>query len=127
MTTTFCVSGAALKKAGLNVNASLSAGTILLSGSNFIVDTWINDAESIINASTKKNWTTAYGTLNVAVKDILRDAAASLAAINCVAYDPSGYTSREEATLIMDKCRDDYIRDLEILKDDDTITWMEGL
>lgn len=124
MATTFCVSGAVLKRAGLNVNASLSAGTILLSASNFIVDTWINDAECFINSATKRNWIDIYSSLNSDVKDILRDICSNKAAIDAIGYDTSGYTSTEQATLLMDKCDNNYKAALEILKDDDTSLWI---
>lgn len=126
MVTTFCVSGAVLKKAGVNVNTGLSGGTVFLSGSNFIVDTWINDAESIINSITRNNWVADYSALNANVKDILRDAAASYAAMNCINYDMSGFTSRLEAQTMLDFLRDCFSRDLETLKQKENETFMTG-
>ena len=126
MTTTFCISGAVIKKAGLNINNNLSAGTLYLSGSNFIIDTWINDAESIINIQTRRNWIDIYDDLNPDVKDILRDAASSLAAINCINFDMGGYTSRAEATTMLNVLRDQFIRDIEILKDKDNQAFIVG-
>lgn len=116
MTTTFCVSGAALKKAGINVNPYLSSGAILLSGSNFIVDTWINESESEINVSTEKNWTDAYAALNPDVKNLLNAAASDRAAMRCIQYDMSGYTSRAEAVMMLNVLRDAFNAEVEILK-----------
>jgi hypothetical protein len=124
MVTTFTISGACIKKAGIGINEQLSAGTILLSGSNFIVDTWINDAECQINVATKRNWTDIYSSLNADVKDILRKATSALVANDCIAYDPSGYPSTERTTLIMDKNDNDYNECIKILKDMDTSLWV---
>lgn len=116
MATTFCISGAVLKRAGLNVSPSLSSGAIKLSASNFIVDTWINDAESEINCLTKRNWTDAYANLNADVRDVLRAAASKRAAIDCVNFDMASYGSTQ-AQFMMNVLRDGFLSDIETLKD----------
>ena len=116
VTTTFCISGAAITLAGDGVNSNLTAGTVLV-GSDFVVDTWIVQAESTINAVTRYNWTDAYGSLNNDGKKILESTAAELAAIKCITYDMSGYTSRVEAEDMINVYRDSAIRTMSLLKD----------
>jgi hypothetical protein len=58
-------------------------------------------AESYINSETEKNWSDAYASLNVDVKGILSLCASSLAAIEVIRYDMSGFTSRAEAELMI--------------------------
>ena len=120
MGTTFTISGAVLRKAGLNVNAGLLSGGVYISGTTLIIDHWINDAESIINSATRKNWVSAYDGLNANYKNILGDAASSLAAMNCIVYDMDGYTSSVKAQVMLDVLRDNFLRDLDILKDKKT-------
>lgn len=76
------------RKAGANASATSN------------VEAYINDfmtqAESYINAITRKNWSDIYSTLNADVKGILKEAASSLAAVYVINYDPSGFTSEAE-------------------------------
>ena len=122
---TLCISGAALAKAGKNVSASLSAGTILISGA-YIVDHWINQAEGFINVSTKKNWNNVYSTLDADKKYILEDTAACLAGMDCINWDMSGYTSRTEAETMLDYLRDRIGRNIGMLNKDQARTALEG-
>ena len=65
------------------------------------IDDYMTQAESFINVKTKKNWSDDYAGLNVDVKGILKRAAASLAAIDVIIFDMSGFTSRAEARLMI--------------------------
>jgi hypothetical protein len=112
----YCLSGAALNKAGLNRS---------LSGAN-VVDEYILQAESIINVATKKNWSDTYSSLNVDVKYVLEHAAACLAAIEVINYDMSGYTSRSEAETMCDVLWTSYLRDVKILEDINSRDFMTG-
>lgn len=123
--TTLCVSGAALKKAGINVNARLSAGSIL-EGTDFIVDTWIAEAEGMINSTTRKNWIDNYSTLNTDVKYLLQKAASSLAAMQCISYDMSAYTSSQEAQTMLNYLRDDVSSAMQLLKDKNVEDFIVG-
>lgn len=91
-----CLSGGALLKAGANVSTTLST----TGGDD--VDTFINEAESYINAVCRYNYTDAYAGLNDDVKKLLEEVSSNLAAMYCLQYDMSGYTSRAEAQTMLD-------------------------
>jgi len=111
MTTTLTSSGAVLAKAGANVSAVMSADP------DQLIDTWINQAEGAISVATKKDWVAAYATATpTSVKSILDETASNLAAIYCINYDMSGYTSRGEAESMITVLRDGYLRNISILK-----------
>lgn len=122
--TTFCVSGAALAKAGINRSSDLSGGNLV--NGVYVVDSWILQAEAVINSLTKRNWIDAYSTLNADVKLILEDTAASLAAMDCVSYDLNSYPSNAEAETMLDKLRDAVVRNVEILKEKPIQDFMVG-
>lgn len=81
-------SGAVLLKAGKNVSNDVSGATVVQ---------FINDAEGYVNAVSGVQWTEIIGTVNSGGVFLLNQIVSSLAAIDAVAYDPSGYTSRVEA------------------------------
>ena len=118
MTTTFCVSGAALIKAGAGISSTiLAVSSAALIADEFCVDTWINDAESLINVLCRYDFITAYPSLTSGAKLILRGITSDLAAINCIGYDMSGYTSRVEAEDMINVLRDSALRGMSIIKD----------
>lgn len=104
-------------KEGANVSTSVTEA---------MHNAFIAQAESSINAATRYNWTDVYGTLNVDVKRILSEAASNLAAIYGITYDMSGYTSRGEAESMITILRDGYLRNISILRDIKTQTFMEN-
>ena len=110
MTFTFTSSGAIIRKAGLNANSTVVASAAALLN-------WATQAEGFIEAETRRDWTANYAGLPNAIKNMLNDAASSLAAIQVISYDMSGYTSRLEATTMLDVLRDNAIRALNVLKD----------
>lgn len=116
MTTTFCISAGALKKAGVNVHSSLSAGTIYISGTTFIVDHWINNSESYINMASNVNYSTEYNTLSVDKKNILTETCEALAAMDCINFDQGVYTSLAEAQTMLNFHRDIASRNIAILR-----------
>lgn len=116
MATTFCQSGAVIAKVGVGVNDEISGGS-LIGETEFAVDEWIQDAESLINTVTRKNWTDVYSTLNVDKKYLLRKAASDIAAINAITYDMSGFPSRVHAEDKINVLRDSYLFILALLRD----------
>lgn len=116
MTTTFCVSGSVLLKAGVGVNSAISGGT-LLNGSAYAVDEWINQAESLINMITRVNYTDTYASLDNDKKKLLEEISSNLAGIYAIQYDMSGYTSRIEAEDMVNILRDASLRGLSLLRD----------
>jgi len=105
-----------LAKAGDGVNSTLSGGGVLI-GSDYAVDVWITEAESLINTRARYNFTDNYSSLNDDVKKILQGVASDLAAINAIAYDMSGYSSRTEAEDKINILRDSALRGLSLLGD----------
>lgn len=122
--TTFAVSSAALAKAGRKVSDQLSGGDVSI-GTDFAVDVWLVEAESFINATTRFNWTDQYASLNADTKYILNDTASSLAAMKCISYDMSGYTSRFEATTMLNVLRDNVMRGIDLLKESEVKTFID--
>ncbi|KKK59107.1 hypothetical protein LCGC14_3037690, partial [marine sediment metagenome] len=84
---------------------------------DFSVDIWITEAESTINALSKYNWTDVYSGLDVDTRKILQGVASDLAAINCIIYDMSGYTSRTEGEDMINVLRDSALRGMALLRD----------
>jgi len=85
------------------------------------VEAYINDfmtqAESLINAQTRTNWSDLYSSLNVDVKGILKMAAACWSAMAVINYDMSGFTSRVEAETMLDVLRDRFVQCMKTLDD----------
>ena len=117
VTTTFCISGAVLAKAGYGKSSELTTATI---GTDLMIDTWIIEAEGVINTATRYNWTSAYASLNDATKKILQDTAGNLAAIYAINYDMGGYTSRGEAEDMINTLSDAAMRNISIIREKET-------
>ena len=77
--------------------ASASATSIAEAYAN----SFVGQAESYINARTLYNWSDAYAGLNADYKGILTECASSLAAIYAISYNMSGFTSRQEALIMI--------------------------
>lgn len=94
------------------------------------VEAYINDfmtqAESFINTSTRYNWSDAYSGLNVDVKGILKECASSLAAMEVIRYDMSGYTSRHEAVTMLNHLWTKAQACLKILEDAKNKDFVQG-
>lgn len=85
--------------AEIGYKAGANASTV--SKAEAYTNSYIAQAESWINARTLYNWSDAYAGLNADVKGILKDAGSSLAAIYVINYDMSGFTSRQEALIMI--------------------------
>jgi len=119
MTTTFCVSGAVLNKAGTSRSTDFDSDQTAM-------DRFINQAESMINATCRYNYTDTYAALNDDVKKILEDVASSHAAIQIIQYDMSGYTSNAEAANMINTQRDIVLRGLSLLRDKKVQDFING-
>lgn len=80
-------------KAGANASATSKAEAY--------TNSFIAQAESFINVATLYNWSDDYSSLNADVKGVLKEAGSSLAAIYVINYDMSGFTSRQEALVMI--------------------------
>lgn len=96
-------------KAGANASA--------VSKAEGYTNVFISQAESMINAMCRYNFSDNYAALNADVKGILKEVASNLAAIYVIQYDMSGFTSRIEAEDMINILRDAALRGLSILRD----------
>ena len=117
----FCTGSDVLRKAGAHVSATISGA----SGSVYTND-FIAQAESLINSSARYNFSSNYGSLTSTTTGLLKEAASNLAAIYCVTYDMSNYTSRIEAEDIINVLRDAALRDIALLKDKKVSDFIQG-
>jgi len=115
-----CQSGAVAWKCGANVSPYFQT----VSGAN--IDNFIPQAECFINAATRKDWSGAWANLSGDVKGILTGAVSDLAAIYCINFDMSGYTTRGEAESMITILRDRVNHAISILREIKTQTFMEG-
>jgi len=104
----FCTEAEIDQRTGANVSASFTA--VMKTAAALAM-------ESTINVYCRYNFSDNFATLNADVKYILSDIAASLIAIQAIAYDMSGYTSRTEAEDMINILRDAVLRGLSILRD----------
>lgn len=111
MVDTFCDSGTVKLKAGANVSTALT-------GANY--STLINEAEAYINNLTRTNYVTTYSSLTAAKKTIIEDVASCHAAIAAINYDMSGFTSRQEALIMVNILWARMQEGIKLLNDDNT-------
>jgi len=86
---TLCVNGDVEKYSGTNANATADAEAY--------TNIFILEAEGVIVGIARFDFVGSYSDLTSIAKELLREAAATYAAIGVIAYDMSGYTSRIEA------------------------------
>ena len=83
-------------------------------------------AESMVNAICRYNFSDDYAGLNADVKYIISDVVSSYVAIQAICYDMSGYTTRTEAEDIINVLRDGMLRGLSILRDKKVQDFING-
>src|SRR3990167_938352 len=94
--------------AGINANSTAKATAA--------TDVYVLDVEAAINVATRKNWSDSYSTLNVDVKYILMQTAATRCAQIVIMNQMSGFTSRAEAETMLDVLHSIYTTNIELLK-----------
>lgn len=105
-------------KAGANANATAKAIAA--------TDVYVLEVEALVNCLTRYNWSDAYGTLSVDVRDILKGVTSDLCAIYVIQWDMSGFSSRTEAEDMINILRDSALRGMSILRDKKTQDFMTG-
>ena len=114
---TIALSGPTLVKAGENVSSVMTADAGLE------VEHFIEQAEGVVEAAIRydltSNWVTLSGPAIIA-----QEIVENLAAISCIQYDMSGYTSRGEAESMVNILRDAALRGIQILKNKKTQTFV---
>ena len=105
--------------AGINANATAKAVAA--------TDVYVLDVESSINSATRYNWSDAFTAgINADVGGILTETGACLCANKVIAADMSGFTSRGEAESMITLNRDTALRNLSILRDIKSQTFING-
>jgi len=90
---TLCINADVLKKAGANHNTTYSAEAY--------TNVYILLSEGKICLDTRYDWVTNYASISDIGKEILREAVSSLTAIDVINADMSGFTSRQEALIMI--------------------------
>lgn len=90
------------------------------------VNSFMTQAESLINATCRYNFSDNYASLNADVKGLLKEVASNLAAIYVIQFDMSVFTSRTEAEDMINVLRDGALRGLSILRDKKTQDFING-
>ena len=108
-------------------NITARAGANCSAVSNLVAwtDVIVLDVENTVNVMTRKNWSDDYAALNVDVKYVLMDCAASLTAMYVIQYDLSGMPSREAETRL-DFLQNRFDVSIELLKDMKRKDFMDG-
>lgn len=91
-------------------------------------DEIILDVEAVINCATRFDWSAvdAASAITATVRGILIDTGAALAAIEGISWDMSGFTTRTEAESMITVLRDTALRNISILRDTKTQTFING-
>jgi hypothetical protein len=105
-------------KAGANASATSKAEAY--------VNSYMTQAESLINSICRYNFSDNYAALNADVRGILKEVASNIAAIYVISYDMSGFTSRIEAEDMINILRDGALRGLSVLRDKKTQDFING-
>lgn len=87
------------------------------------LNVFVQQAESVVNAATNKNWSDAYSGLNTDKKYILSQCVAALAAMCVINYDTTNFI-RDDAVTSLNFLRDLFSRNLELLKEDKVKTFV---
>lgn len=104
----FCTTAEVLRKAGANASATSIAEAY--------TNDFVAQAESLINVTTRFNWSDVYSTLDADNRDVLKMAASAKAAMMVINYDTTGFTAREAETML-DILRDEYSLAINELKE----------
>lgn len=86
---------------------------------------YIKLAEGNLCKSARYNWVTKYSTLSDIGKEILRDATASFAAVKAIEYDMGGFTSRQEALIMINILWDSYQKLIDLFEKDEGANYRE--
>ncbi len=90
---TLAINADVLKKAGANASTTATAEAY--------TNVFIKEAEGQLSTAARYNWIDNYSSISTVGKHILRDAASSYAAVQAINYDMSGFTSRQEALIMV--------------------------
>ena len=114
------------KNADIVARAGAKANTTAVNTT--ATDIYVLDVEAIINCASRKNWSALVdaGPLDASVQRLLTDTGASLCAIKVIMWDMSGFTTREEAKSMINVLNDRAQKNISILRDIKTQTFILG-
>ena|SRR3990167_2961485 len=113
---TLCTSGAAITKAGVNVNA-----TIVASGA--ALEHWSDEAESSACTLARSDVVTNFGTLTANGKEIFQEYCSGLIAQKIIGYEPEAIGSFS-ATLRINLIEDNITTVANMIKEDKYKTYL---
>jgi len=90
---TLAINADVVKMAGVNVSATSIA--------DGYTNVYIKEAEGLLSTLTRYDWVTNYASVSTIGKEALRDAVASYAAVKAINFDMSGFSSRQEALIMV--------------------------
>ena len=114
---TLCTVGDVIHKAGKNSDTTARVEQVV---SNYVLM-----AEAYLANLTRVDWVAKFSTLNANINSLLTDAASSIAAIYVIQAQMSSYTSRVEAETMINTLRDQAMRALALIVDQNTVTYLE--
>lgn len=89
---TLCINADVLKKAGARASSTATAEAY--------TNVYIQEAEGHLCTASRYDWVTNYSSVSAIGKEILRDAASSYAAVQCINYDISGFRKQEAVFMV---------------------------
>jgi len=117
MSWTLCASAAAVAKAGLNANSTIAASSAALAR-------WSDEAESSACAVARSDVVTKWTSLTAKGKEIFQKYCTADIAQNIVNYDMSGFTSRNEAIMMLNVLENQKDDAAKIIKEDRNKTYL---
>ncbi len=108
MAWTLSISSMAVVAAGIHANSTIAADAVTLAA-------WSDQVEGSIEQDTNTSWVAGYSSLSTSMKNALSDIASSRIAKRIIAYDPTGYLTRE-ADMLMNMNDDIEIKGLKVLE-----------
>ncbi len=118
MTWTLCTSGAAITKAGANANTDIIASGAALAR-------WSDEAQSAAATIARSDVVANFGSLETNGKEVLQDFCSSFIAQRMIAYDMSGFTSRNEAIMMLNVLENNIGNATRLIKEDRNKTYLK--
>ena len=116
MSWAFCTSGAAIAKAGINVNSSIVASGGALAN-------WSDEIESMICDEARVDLITNFASLTESGKQVLQSISASYIGQQIIGYDPEAI-GKSGATVRVNFLENNIRRGLAQIKDDKVKTYL---
>jgi hypothetical protein len=107
---TLCSNADVAKMSGANASS--------VSVAEAYTNVYIKMAEGLLSSAARYDWVTNYASLSAIGKEILRNAAASYSAVCVLNYNMSGFTSRQEALVMVNILWGSFAETLNLMKKD---------